>query len=227
MTTGPLRIGRFRALVVFSSAVAAFAVVATAVVMDPTVRFIDASVSTWVHAHVLPLAIEVMIVISFLGAPSTLTAVTVAIASVLIYRHKYQQSIVLLAVVVGGNLLNVCLKHFLHRGRPVFEDPILMLPTYSFPSGHAMAATVFYGLAAAYAATHSSRQYLSRAAILAAVIMIALVCFSRVYLGVHYLSDVIAGVAEGIAWLVVSLTALQYFSDRQKNSAAGSDGPNS
>jgi membrane-associated phospholipid phosphatase len=226
MTTGLPRIGRFRALVVFSSAVAVFVVVAAAVVMDPTVRFIDASVSTWVHAHVLALAIEVMIVISFLGAPSTLTAVTVAIASVLIYRQKYQQSIVLLAVVVGGNLLNVCLKHFLHRGRPVFEDPILMLPTYSFPSGHATAATVFYGLVAAYAATHSSRQYLSRSAILAAVIMIALVCFSRVYLGAHYLSDVIAGVAEGVAWLVVSLTALQYFSDRQKNSRAGSDGPN-
>ncbi|HEV2008153.1 MAG TPA: phosphatase PAP2 family protein, partial [Burkholderiales bacterium] len=155
MTSGPLRIGHFKALVVFSSAVAVFAVVAAAVVMDPTVKFIDASFSTWVHSHVFPLAVEVMIVVSFLGAPSTLTAVTLALSAVLIFRHRYQQSIVLFTVVVGGNLLNVSLKHLLHRGRPVFEDPIMTLPTYSFPSGHATATTVFYGLAAAYAATHS------------------------------------------------------------------------
>lgn len=220
MTARPLRFNRLQALVIFSGAVAAFAFVAAAVVMVPAVEFIDERINAWLHAHALALAIEVMLVISFLGAPSTLTTVTAAIASVLMYRHQYRQSIVLLAVVVGGNLLNVGLKHLLHRGRPAIEDPLLMLPTYSFPSGHAMAATVFYGLAAAYAVTHLRSQHLARSAILAAVIMIALVCLSRVYLGVHYLSDVIAGLAEGIAWLVVALTALQYVSDRGEISPA-------
>jgi len=227
MTARPLRFSRFQALTVFSGAVAAFMLVAAAVVMVPAVELTDARVNIWVHAHALPVAIELMLVISFLGAPSTLTAVTAAIASVLMYRHQYRQSIVLLAVVVGGNLLNVGLKHLLHRGRPAIEDPLLMLPTYSFPSGHAMAATVFYGLAAAYAVTHLRSRHLARSAILAAVIMITLVCVSRVYLGVHYLSDVIAGLAEGIAWLVVSLTALEYVSDRGKISADGRENSNS
>ena len=225
MTARPLRFSRFQALTVFSGAVAAFVLVAAAVVMVPAVELMDARINIWVHA--LPLAIEIMLVISFLGAPSTLTAVTAAIASVLMYRHQYRQSIVLLAVVVGGNLLNVGLKHLLHRGRPAIEDPLLMLPTYSFPSGHAMAATVFYGLAAAYAVTHLRSRHLAQSAILAAIIMITLVCVSRVYLGVHYLSDVIAGLAEGIAWLVVSLTALEYVSDRGKISADGRENSNS
>ena len=216
MTARPLRFSRFQALAIFSGALAAFTLVAAAVVMDPAFERIDAGINAWVHAHALAPAIDAMLVISFLGAPSTLTAVTAAIALMMMYRHRYRQSIVLLAVVVGGNFLNVGLKHLFHRGRPVIEDPLLMLPTYSFPSGHAMAATVFYGLAAAYVVTGSGNQHRARFAILAAVTMIALVCLSRVCLGVHYLSDVIAGLAEGIAWLVVSLTALQYASDRGK-----------
>lgn len=226
MRTGPSEIGLFKALLVFSSAVAAFVFIAAAVIMDPSVMSMDANASTWLHAHARPLVTEFMIVVSFLGAPSTLTGTTVVTGLVLVYRQRFQQSIILLSVVLGGNFLNFCLKQILHRGRPVFEDPILTLPTYSFPSGHAMAATVFYGLAAAYAATHAMRRCSPRSVILAAVTMIALVCFSRVYLGVHYLSDVMAGVAEGVAWLVLWLTALQYFSDRQESSPAGSDGPN-
>ncbi|HEV8518313.1 MAG TPA: hypothetical protein VGQ54_07035, partial [Burkholderiales bacterium] len=86
MTARPLRFSRFQALTVFSGAVAAFVLVAAAVVMVPAVELMDARINIWVHA--LPLAIEIMLVISFLGAPSTLTAVTAAIASVLMYRHQ-------------------------------------------------------------------------------------------------------------------------------------------
>jgi undecaprenyl-diphosphatase len=157
-----------------------------------------------------------MIVVSFVGAPSTLSSVTLVIVFVLVRRLRYGDALAWATVVLGGNLLNICLKHVVHRGRPVFEDPMLTLPTYSFPSGHAMGATVFYGLLAIYAANNTKERFARRATIAAAAVMIALVCFSRVYLGLHFVSDVAAGVAEGVAWSAGSLALLQHVRARRK-----------
>jgi undecaprenyl-diphosphatase len=103
----------------------------------------------------------------------------------------------------------------------VFDDPIFSLPTYSFPSGHAMASTVFYGLLAIYASANASQRHAIYVAIAAAVFMVVLVSFSRIYLGLHYLSDVMGGIAEGIAWLALSFTVLNYI--RRGEAGAGVD----
>jgi undecaprenyl-diphosphatase len=103
----------------------------------------------------------------------------------------------------------------------VFDDPLFTLPTYSFPSGHAMASTAFYGLLAIYASVNATQRHAARAAIVAALSMIAMVCFSRVYLGLHYVSDVAGGVAEGTAWLALSVVALRYI--RRRNAVVGGD----
>jgi len=175
-------------------------------------------VEAWLHARAIPTLTEGMIAVSFAGAPSTLTLVTLVIIFVLVLRHRYADAVAWATVVLGGNLLNICLKHLVQRGRPVFEDPTLSLPTYSFPSGHAMAATVFYGLLAVYATNHAGEQSSRRAAIaiVFAAVVITLVCFSRVYLGLHFVSDVVAGVAEGIAWSAGSLALLQHVRTRRK-----------
>jgi membrane-associated phospholipid phosphatase len=190
--------------------------VITAGVVGGALDPLDAAAAVWLHAHAIPMVTKAMIVVSFMGAPSTLTSVTLVIVFVLVRRHRYEDAVAWATVVLGGNLLNICLKELLHRGRPVFEDPILTLPTYSFPSGHAMAATVFYGLLAVYAANHAKDRFSRRAAIAAAALMIALVCFSRVYLGLHFASDVTAGVAEGVAWSAGSLALLQHVRARRK-----------
>ena len=77
---------------------------------------------------------------------------------------------------------------------------------------------VFYGLLAVYATNHAGEQSSRRAAIpvVIAAMMIVLVCFSRVYLGLHFVSDVAAGVAEGIAWSAGSLALLQQIRTRRK-----------
>ena len=143
----------------------------------------------------------------YLGAPSTLTAVTAVIGVVLVRKRSYYRLIALTTLVLGGNLLNYGLKFLIHRDRPTFEDPLLTLPSYSFPSGHAMASTVFYGFVIGCVLTMTPQRH--KAATAAGILMIALVCLSRVYLGVHYLSDVLGGILEAVAWSTLALSALR------------------
>jgi undecaprenyl-diphosphatase len=195
-------------LLLFAAATAAFALITIAVLLGD-LDSLDVETSRWLHLHSLPLLTSAMLVVSFIGAPTTLSAVSLVIAVFLGLRRRYGQSLALLAVVLGGNLLNVGLKHLIQRGRPVFDDPIMTLPTYSFPSGHAMASTAFYGALALYAVTSGRQLIPHRLALFGAATTIALVCFSRVYLGLHYVSDVSAGVMEGIAWLALCMIALR------------------
>jgi membrane-associated phospholipid phosphatase len=196
------------ALLLSAIAALSFLAIAAAVAMLPETALIDGRVAMWLHLRAIPRLTDVMVAVSFLGAPTTLTVVAVAASLVLLYRRNYVAAATLSIVVLGGNFLNFLLKHLIERGRPVFEDPLFSLPTYSFPSGHAMASTVFYGLLAIGASLSATRRYAARAAIVAAMAMVALVCFSRVYLGLHYVSDVAGGIAEGVAWLALSIVAL-------------------
>jgi undecaprenyl-diphosphatase len=206
-------------LIVFSTAVGLFLVIAFAVVLSAPLAALDADVGTRLHVRLTPLVSNAMVAVSFFGAPTTLTVVVVAGSLLLLLRRRYVEAATLSTIVLGGNFLNFCLKHLIQRGRPVFDDPIFSLPTYSFPSGHAMASTVFYGLLAFYASVNARQRYAVYVAIAAAVLMIALVSFSRIYLGLHYLSDVMGGIAEGVAWLALCFAALNYI--RRGEAASG------
>jgi membrane-associated phospholipid phosphatase len=123
-------------------------------------------------------------------------------------RRAWYWLLALVLAVPGGMLLNVLLKYTFQRARPHFDEPLLSLATYSFPSGHTLGATVLYGMLAAWAMCHARRWPLRALALLAGASMILLVALSRVYLGAHYLSDVLAAFAEGCAWLAICITAV-------------------
>lgn len=108
--------------------------------------------------------------------------------------------------VPGGMLLNTSLKLAVQRSRPVLDNPILALNTYSFPSGHTAACTVFYGLLAAYLASRFPRH--PRLFIAGGAVGVALVSYSRMALGVHYFGDVLAALASSGAWLVICLSSV-------------------
>ena len=110
-----------------------------------------------------------------------------------------------------GMLLNVLMKYAFHRARPSFDDPLLALTTYSFPSGHVAGATLFYGVIAAMVISRTAAWRWRVMTVLAAITLVALVALTRVYLGVHYLSDVLAAFAEGVAWLALCLTGLHTY----------------
>ncbi len=106
----------------------------------------------------------------------------------------------LLVAVPLGMLLNVAVKAAVHRARPAWS--IVDLPlSFSFPSGHVAEATVFYGSLAIEIATHEGRRFQKGFYLAGAAVMIAIVASSRIIVGVHFLSDCIGAIFEGVLWL--------------------------
>jgi undecaprenyl-diphosphatase len=139
-----------------------------------------------------------------------------------LHRQRERYWLLALAVTVpGGMLLNTVLKFVFHRARPHFDHPLLELSTYSFPSGHAVHATLVYGLLACYLVPRARTRPRQAAIVVAACLLVALVALSRMYLGVHYLSDVLAAIAEGCAWLAVCVTAVSTLRRHRQAQAAG------
>ncbi|CAM5406421.1 phosphatase PAP2 family protein [Eoetvoesiella caeni] len=114
-------------------------------------------------------------------------------------------------------LVNVLMKHAFQRPRPIFDHPLVSLATYSFPSGHTVASTLFYGMLAALILSKTTSWSKRVWAVLLAFAIVSLVAFSRLYLGAHYLSDVLAAMAEGLAWLALCLTGTHtYWEQKQR-----------
>jgi undecaprenyl-diphosphatase len=175
---------------------------------DVPLGAIDMDVATWLHAHATPMKTALMFFASDLGAPLTVLAMASCMAIFLLWKRRHYQLLLLVLAVPGGALLNVVIKQLVHRDRPFFDDPIQTLTSYSFPSGHAMGSTAFYGALAAIM-LWQVRDWRSRALVIAVTaLLIALICFSRIYLGVHYLSDVTAGFLAGLVWLGTCLFAV-------------------
>ena len=116
----------------------------------------------------------------------------------------------------GGSLLNLAIKTLFHRHRPVFENPIATLTSYSFPSGHTMGSTLFYGLLALFVAMDAERWSSRVLALLIAFLFVLLIALSRIYLGLHYLSDTMGAMAAGLAWLASCETAIEIMRSRRE-----------
>jgi len=127
---------------------------------------------------------------------------------VLWWKHRLYRLLALVLVLPGGMILGFLLKITFHRERPSFEDSFLIFNGYSFPSGHTMAAKLLYGLLAVFAVIALKAWHWRVGAVLGALVLALAVGFSRVYLGAHYLSDVLGAAAAGFAWLVLCLTAV-------------------
>ncbi|MGV8898099.1 MAG: phosphatase PAP2 family protein [Burkholderiaceae bacterium] len=177
---------------------------------DPTntIMLLDMQIAQWFHAHATPWITRWMLTITYLHSTAAMIFYVVLIGLFLAKKRDWHWLITLLVTVPGGMLLNVAMKHIFQRARPLFNDPLLTLSTYSFPSGHTAATTVLYGVLAAYIICHMKpwRWPLAIAVVTMATIMVALIGLSRMYLGVHYLSDVLGATVEGIAWLALCLT---------------------
>jgi membrane-associated phospholipid phosphatase len=181
-------------------AVLAFALVGIAVKLKLLVPF-DQAVEAWTQRHITPLHTTLMLTATELASIGFVSAVTALAAAVMAHRRSGYWLGRLALSVPGGVLLNEVLKYVLHRSRPVLEHPLVELPSYSFPSGHAVGATVFYGFAAILLWSYIVPRVWRIVIGTAIVVVILMVGFSRVYLGAHYSTDVLAGILEGVAWL--------------------------
>jgi membrane-associated phospholipid phosphatase len=161
---------------------------------------LDMFVRTSVHQHSTPGLTRLMQGFSFLGSVGTVSALCLVILAALLYFHRMRMAVLLGITMVGMAALDEALKLAFHRPRPVaFFGPTPS--SYSFPSGHAFGALCFYGVLAAILAPRARGRIAKWAIWSAAAFLIATIGFSRIYLGVHYPSDVIAGYAAGAVWV--------------------------
>jgi membrane-associated phospholipid phosphatase len=169
---------------------------------------VDNAVAAWLHAHASGFATGVLSTVTQLGGASVLLAITVLAVLALLLRRRLAHAALMGAALAGGELLNMALKAAFERPRPQFSDPLATAAGFSFPSGHAMVSLTVYGaLAFVVAAGLGSRR--ARVAVLgSALALVIAIGLSRVYLGVHYVSDVVAAYCAGLAWLMLCTLGL-------------------
>ena len=185
---------------------------------DPLARW-DVEYARWLAGERTTTGIDAFRVVTFFGGP-TVVIVLGGVVAVLLYLRGLRRDAALIALVlIGAQLLNLALKLAFHRPRP--EVAFVNLETYSFPSGHAMMSAALYGTLAylAWRRIHSRRG--QSLLLLATSGFVALICFSRLYLGMHYLSDVLAGAAGGVFWLAVSVALVTWATRPAGRSARG------
>jgi undecaprenyl-diphosphatase len=200
-----------------------FAKLASEVREGDTISF-DNAVRAWVHQFASPTITLAMKGISLLGYDVLLLELAIAIAVFL--RLRWRRAAAWLAITMAGAvLLDMALKHAFHRHRPTpfFGDAP---HSYSFPSGHALASFCFYGVLAGLVADRVKRLSVRIAVGSVAAVLVLAIGISRIYLGVHYPSDVIAGYLAAAMWVGTMLAidhigtrAVAHVRNRQKRSA--------
>lgn len=183
-----------------------FAQIADEVLEKETYSF-DTSVLLAIRRIHTTLLDQAMMGITFIGDPSVLLVICLGIGIWLLKLGQRSKAVGLGIAALGAIGLNVLLKHLFGRARPALWNRIVDVGHYSFPSGHAMVSLVIYGLIG-YILTTKFPQH-RRLIISLTIILIGAIGFSRLYLGVHWPTDVLAGYAAGLVWLIACILSMR------------------
>lgn len=165
---------------------------------------VAADLHSWVLGH--PTVVRLLLVVQDVLGPNTFRALALVAAIVLWRSGSRQLALWAVVTTAAGALLGVVLKQIVHRARPTFPDPVAVAGSFSFPSGHALGSFLGAGVLLVIALPVLSRR--ARAlAWTAAVAVVLLTGFDRIALGVHYVSDVLAGWIAAAAVLAGTATA--------------------
>jgi undecaprenyl-diphosphatase len=135
--------------------------------------------------------------------------IVAVVAATLLVRKERASAIFIVVTAGAGALLNLGLKAFFARMRPDLASALVVMRSYSFPSGHAMSSFITFG-ALAYLALRRPWPWAAKSAGLAiALTIVVLVGLSRVYLGVHWASDIAGGWSAGAVWLAAAVVAFE------------------
>lgn len=199
---------------ILAGAIALFAAIA-ALVHTGTTQRLDDAVLLWLNSHASPSLDIAALELTSLGS-TTVVWMIVLISSAFFWATRHYYSVLLLWIaMIGGAILNLQLKAEFGRPRPqLFPWRTEQVGHSSFPSGHAMTAVVLYATLAYLIGRLEPTRLQRRLTLVLTLIVIVLIGVSRLYLGVHYPSDVLAGFVVGVAWSTVcalAVEALRYF----------------
>lgn len=185
---------------------AAFAYLAHCVVRESGLVTLDPEVSQTLrgHAQEHPDAANAFRVITDLGGPVALLGGAVLVVLVLVKKRQYLLALVWIIAVIGGFVLNDGLKHVFQRQRPS-----LGVSGFAFPSGHSMNSLAFYGLLAYLLMLAFPQRWLRWLIAIGLGLLVLAIGFSRIYLGAHWMTDVLGGFSEATVWLALWITAIE------------------
>jgi undecaprenyl-diphosphatase len=182
----------------------------------------DRNVARFALAERSPLATPVFYGLTVLANTGVVVTLTTAAAVFLLYRRRIAEAVLVVATVALGQLIGTIVKSVVARPRPPADSALIGLPaTYAFPSGHALAAMLLYGVVAFLLIRAQRRAWAKVAIGIAAGLLIAGIGVSRVYLGVHWPTDVAAAWLLGGAWLSLCIGA--YLSWKRREAARPHD----
>ncbi len=194
-------------LAVFSAALLAFLFIAKMIFKEKKEDF-DLNAFRFLRSQISDINTDVMNVFSFLGSHNFLIPANLILIAYFLFIKKHRwYSIKVPVVAISSLVLMVCLKNFFQRDRPL--TPLFEAARgYSFPSGHATMSITFYGLLIFLVWLNIKNVWLKWLFTILLALLIAFIGISRVYLRVHYTSDVLAGFSIGLMWLLLSLWIL-------------------
>ncbi len=208
---------RLGGLAVAALAMWGFATIAHEVLEKETYAF-DKSILLYLKSLHTPVRDRVMLTLTFLGEPNLLLALSVSLG-IILWVRKHRSEATTIAVTGAGAIgLNILLKQLFARDRPLLWERTVDVRFYSFPSGHAMISMVIYGLLGYFLGSRFPKQRWWIYSL--TVVLVAAIGLSRLYLGVHWPTDVIAGYTAGLVWLIACILSLEVWKHFRSYSAA-------
>ncbi len=172
----------------------------------------DINIGNLFYAFRNPILVKIFSWVTILGSEVFLAIITVGVALIFYLWRYYRYILPLLLASSGSALFTILAKYLVHRPRP--EASFFIEPTYSFPSGHTAVSTVVYGFLAYFCWRNSVSWKAKINFLSAAVLLICSIAFSRLYLGAHYLSDILGGLLLGSLWLIIGISFSEWLSTR-------------
>lgn len=185
-----------------------FGLLARSVLNNAALVQFDQNLALALHLWARPVPTAIFLFFSLLGF-QVLWGIVLIVAVVLAIQRRWTYLVTWVVAWAGGEIFNQLLKQLFARPRPIFADPLQTAANYSFPSGHAMFSAIAYGVLAYFVLLGLKHRWQRIAVIVGTLLLVLLIGLSRLYLGVHYFSDVVAGYAAGGAWLSVCITSME------------------
>jgi undecaprenyl-diphosphatase len=177
----------------------------------------DSSILLYLRSLHTPLRDRIMLAFTFLGEPNLLLVLSVSLGIILWVAQHRSEATTIAVTGAGAVGLNLLLKKLFARDRPLLWERVVDVRFYSFPSGHAMISMVIYGLLGYFLGSRFPKQRWWIYSL--TVVLVAAIGLSRLYLGVHWPTDVIAGYTAGLVWLITCILSLEVWKQFRSVSA--------